>query len=88
MSSNSINFGLLNINEKCSNFIQVAPANTSDSSQYTYHAWKQDADAEYLSRVGMVLCSCMSSINLADPANIIKAHEETNQSGKNQSYTH
>ena len=35
-SNNSINFGMLNVNEKCSNFIQVAPANTGDSLQYIY----------------------------------------------------
>ena len=40
MSSNSITFGPLNINDKCSNFIQVAPTYTADSSQYVYHAQK------------------------------------------------
>ena len=39
MSGNSINFGLLNINEKCSNLKQVVPANSSDLLQYMYHAW-------------------------------------------------
>ena len=33
MSSNSINVWPLNINEKWSNFIQVAPANTGDFPQ-------------------------------------------------------
>ena len=37
MSNNSINFGPFNTNEKCSNFIQVAPANISDSLQYISH---------------------------------------------------
>ena len=76
MSNNSINFGSLNDNEKWSNFIQVAPSNTSDSSQYTYHAQKWDVDIEYLGMVRMALHSCMGSINFANPANIRKVHKE------------
>ena len=40
MSSHSINVKQLNVNEKCSNFTQVVPANTSDSLHYRYLAWK------------------------------------------------
>ena len=38
MSSDSINFGMHNTSKNCSNFVQVAPAHTSDSSHFTYHA--------------------------------------------------
>ena len=55
MSSDSINFGPYNTNNKCSNFVQVAPAQTSDSSHFTYHDQWQDADVEYLGRVRMAL---------------------------------
>ena len=40
MSSGSINCGPLNIKEKCSNFIQEAPANPADSSHFMYHTQK------------------------------------------------
>ena len=40
VSSNFNNFGQHNTNERCSNFVQVAPANVSDSSQYMSHNWK------------------------------------------------
>ena len=39
MSSESINFGPHNTNKYCSNNVQIVPANTSDLSQSTYHAW-------------------------------------------------
>ena len=76
MSSISINFGPSNVNEKCSNFIVVALANTSDSLHHMYHAQKQDADVEYLGRVKMALSSHMGSIIFVDPANIRKTHKE------------
>ena len=76
MSSNSINFGLLSINEKSTFFIQVAPANIDDSSQYTYHAKKQDTNAETLGRVRLVLNSHGGGINFVDPVNIRKVQKE------------
>ena len=76
MSSNSIKFGPLNINEKCSNFTQVASANTGDFSQYMYCTQKGDADVEYLGRVKMALSSHMGSTNFVDPANNRKVHKE------------
>ena len=69
-------FGPLNVNEKCSIFIQLPPANTSDLSHHTYHIQKQDVDGEYLGKVKMALNSHVGSINFADPANIRKAHKE------------
>ena len=41
-----------------------------------YHTPKQDAYAEYLGRVKIVLSSYMGSIKFADPFNIKKAHKE------------
>ena len=76
MSSNSINFGPLNINERCSNLIQVASANTGHSSHNAYFAPKQDAYVEYLGRVTTVLSSHIGSINSVDAANIRKAPED------------
>ena len=76
MSSASINFGQLNINEKCSNFIQVEPTNTNDLSQYMYHTQKQNADVEYVGRVRMALHSPVGSINFAGLANIRKVHKD------------
>ena len=75
MSSNSITFWLHNTNKNCSNFLQVAPANASYSSQFTYHTWRQDADAEYLVGVRMVLCSHVGSMNFADPTSIRQVHK-------------
>ena len=75
MSSNSINFGLLNIDEKCNNFLQAAPSNTDDLLQYTSCTQKQDADAEYFDRVKIVLTSHMHSINFVNPGNIRKLHK-------------
>ena len=37
LSSESINFGPHNIKIDCSNFLQVAPAHTSDSSHFIYN---------------------------------------------------
>ena len=37
----SIDFRQLNVNENCSNFTQIAPANPSDTSHLTYHAQKE-----------------------------------------------
>ena len=48
MSRDSINFGPYNTNKNCSNFVEVAPANTSNTS---YHVWKHGGDAEFLGRV-------------------------------------
>ena len=75
MSSDSINIGPNNTNKTSSNFAQVAPANISDSSQFTYHYWRQDADVEYLGRVRMALCSHVGSIIFTDSANIIQVHD-------------
>ena len=75
MSSDSINFGLHSTSKNCSNFVQVAPAHTSDSSHFTYHAQRLDADSDYLSRVKMALHSCVGSINFMDPANSRQIHE-------------
>ena len=61
----------ITLTQNCSNFVQVASTDTGDSS---YHAWKQDADAEYLGRIGMVICSHVGSINFTDPANIRQVH--------------
>ena len=69
MSSNSNSFRQLK--EKCSNFTQIASTNTVNTSHHMYHTQKQDTDAEYLGRIKMAL-----SINVVDPANIRKAHEE------------
>ena len=76
MLSNLKNLRYLNVNERCSNLTQVAPANTGDTSHHMDCAQKQDADAECLRRVKMMLSSCMGSINFADPANIRKVHED------------
>ena len=40
-----------------------------------YHAQRWDAEAEYLGRVRMVLCSHIGSINFPDLANIRQVHE-------------
>ena len=53
VSDNSNKFRQLNVNENCSNFTQVVPANTSGLSHHTYHTQKRDADVEYLGR-----CKC------------------------------
>ena len=86
MSSNSINFGSLNVSEKCNNLIQVAPENTDESSHHTYHAQKRDADTEYFSRFKMALSSHVGGINFADPDNIRKKQQQTNETIKNQAY--
>ena len=70
-----INFGPHNTNKNYSNFAQVVPAYTSNSSQFTYCAQRWDADAEYLGRVWMALHSHVGSINFADPANIRQVHD-------------
>ena len=76
MSSNSNNFRQLNVTENCSNFTQIAPANTGYILYYMYHAQKRDGDAENSGRVKMALSSCVVGINFADLANIRKAHKE------------
>ena len=43
---------------------------------HTYYAWKRDADVEYVGTFKLLLSNCMGGINLTDPANIRKAHEE------------
>ena len=88
MSSNWINFRQLNVNEKCSNFIQVAPWKLVDLSHHMHCAGKLDTDVEYFGRVKMVLSSHVGSINVAYPANIRKAHKELNDSGKKGGYTY
>ena len=40
VSNNSYNFRQLNVNEKCSNLMQVAHVNTGDASYHTYYTWK------------------------------------------------
>ena len=74
--SNLNNFRQLNVTENCSNLIQIAPTNTSDTLHHMYHVQKRDADAEYLGRVKMALSSHTGGINCAVPADIRKAHEE------------
>ena len=76
MLSKSNNFGQLNDTENCSNLTQITPSNSGDMLHHTYHAWKRDADADYLGRVKIALRSHVGGINFADPANIRKAHEE------------
>ena len=86
MSSNSINFGSHNTNKNC-NFVQVTPAPTSDTSNFTLHVWRWDADVQYLDRGKMALHSCVGSINFMDPANIWQVHK-TDESGKKWSHIH
>ena len=69
MPSNSNNFRQLNDTENCSNLIQIAPANLSDTSYPTYHAQKRDADAEYIGRVKIILSCHVGVINFKDPVN-------------------
>ena len=47
----------------------------SDTSDLTYHAQRR-ADAEYLSRVKIAICSCIGDINFTDPASTRKEHDE------------
>ena len=75
MSSTSLHFGPLNVDKKCSNFMQVAPVNMCDLLHHMYHAEKLDADAEYLGRVKMALSTHEVSINFVDPASIRKANK-------------
>ena len=81
MSSDSINSGPHNTKKYCSNFVQVAPANNSDSP---YHAQKQDAEVEYLGRVRMTLHSCVGSITFASPVNIRQVHETVMNEVRNE----
>ena len=78
MSSNSNNFRQLNVTEKSSNLIQIAPANPCDMSHPTYHPKKKRCQCtEHLSRAEKIAwCSHVGGINFADPVNTRKAHEE------------
>ena len=58
VSSNLNNFRQLNIAENSSNLIQLVPSNPGDTSDLTYHAWKRDADADYLSRWNSIKKLC------------------------------
>ena len=71
MSSDSLNFGPLNTNQNCSNFVHVG---FTDRGDLSYHAIKQDADAEYLEEVTQAICSHVGSIHFMDPANIRQVH--------------
>ena len=84
MSSNLLNFWPLNIYERCSNFIQIAPSNPGNSSNHIYHAQNCKMDMVYLGKVKMVLSSHMGSINFVDQ----KSTWWTNESGKNWNYTY
>ena len=70
MPSDFINFGPHKTNENCSNFVQIVPAKTGNSSHFTYYTQMQHADVEYLSRVKMAQHSHVGSTNFTEPANI------------------
>ena len=76
MPSNSNNSRKLSVTETSNNLIQIAPVNPDDTSHLTYHARKRYTDAEHLSKVKIVLSSCIGDINFMDPVNTRKEHEE------------
>ena len=74
MLSNLNNFSQSNATENFSNLIQIALPNVICHIQHIMS--KNDADAEYLSRVKLTISSHVGGINFTDPFNTRKAYKE------------